>query len=158
MSEPTTVASILKWGSAGIASGVAVAAAAVEASPDIALAVTPSLEKSIYLLAVGIVLAAGKHYLPSEKKVDLQFDKTQAGMEELKSGHKTLTDKIIDLVDGTDKERNERREHYNMLYRWMGETDQKFVAINDRVAHIDGVLTRHIERGQKDSGEIRRPS
>lgn len=153
MSEPTTLYSGLKALAVGSASGLTYAAAIVQANPEMAAAVTPSLEKSIYLLALGIILAAGKSYLPSEKKVDLQFQSTHAGVEDLKTGHKTLTEKLEALIDGTEEERKDRRNHYNMLYRWMGETDQKFVAMNDKFDDVRGRLTR-IERV---TGEVKRP-
>jgi len=147
MTEPVGAAyGAIKLAIVGAGSGLTYAVAAVQANPEIAAATAPSLEKSLYLLAFGVILAAGKTYLPSEKKVDTQF---QGVVEEVKSSHKTLTDKIVDLATETKEESKERREHYKMLYRWMGETDQKFEAVHEKVDDMRGRLTR-IEHGTEE--------
>lgn len=150
MTEPTAAYSVLKLALTGSASGLTYAVAAVQANPEMAAVAAPDLKTSLYMLAFGVILAAGKTYLPSEKKVDTQF---QGVVDEVKTGHKTLSEKLFDLASETKEEARERREHYNMLYRWMGSTDEKFKAMDEKVDDVRGRLTR-IERG---TGETKRP-
>lgn len=139
MLEPTGAYSALKLAVTGAASGVTYAVAAVQANPEMAPMVTPDLKSSLYMLAFGVLLAAGKTYLPSEKKVDTQF---QAVVGEVQTSHKTLTERLEEMVVGSKEESRERREHYNMLYRWMGSTDQKFEAINSKFEDVYSRLDR----------------
>lgn len=121
----------------GVASGTTYAFAAVQTNPEIAAVTAPSLEKSFYFLAFAVLLAAGKSYLPSEKKVDQQFNATQ---EELKSGHKSLVDKLEEMAHGNKEEAEERRNHYRMLHTWMGRTDERLDRIESRT--VTGEIKR----------------
>lgn len=134
MAEPASAYSAVKLALTGSASGLTYAVAAVQSNPEIAAATTPDLKTSLYMLAFGVLLAAGKTYLPSEKKVDNQF---QTVVDEVKYGHKTLTDKLLEFATESKEADLERRDHYKMLHTWMGRVDEKFDSIHDRLKNIE---------------------
>lgn len=146
MAEPASAYSAVKLALTGSASGLTYAVAAVQSNPEIAAATTPDLKTSLYMLAFGVLLAAGKTYLPSEKKVDTQF-------EDLKHGQKTLAERLIEFATESKEESRERREHYNMLYRWMGTTDARFDAMDSKFDllgnRIDQMESRNGDKNEK---------
>lgn len=154
MAEPVSIGTSLyglfKWSSAGIGGGLAYAVAAIETNPEKALAITPQLDTSVYALALAVVAYVLKAYVPSEKKVDSQF-------EGLKANHQTLFDRLETLALEGREEAKERRDHYAMLHRWMGGVDEKLSSMSGNLEDVTGRLVR-IERSQRDSGEIRRPT
>ncbi len=154
MAEPASIGASLyglaKWSGAGVTGGLAYAVAAIETNPEQALALTPQLDTSMYALALAVVAYVMRAYMPSEKKVDSQFS-------ELKSTHKTLTDRLEEFALEGREDAKERREHYAMLHRWMGGTDEKLSSMASNLEDVTGRLVR-IERSQRDSGEIRRPT
>lgn len=156
MTEPTSLFGLVKYSVTGVAGGVTYSVAAIETNPAAALAVTPDLNTSILALALAIIGYAMKVYMPSEKRVDSQF-------EVLKVQHQTLFDRLEAMAFESHEDAKERREHYAMLHKWMGGVDNKLTSLNensiDARIRMDGVMGRlaRIERGQRDSGEIRKP-
>lgn len=153
MAEPVTIGTSLyglaKWSSAGVGVGLAYAVAAIETNPQQALALTPQLDTSVYALALAVVAYVLKAYVPSEKKVDSQFDG-------IKAQHQTLFERLEAFALEGREEAKERRDHYAMLHRWMGGVDEKLSSMSGNLEDVTGRLVR-IERSQRDSGEIRRP-
>lgn len=143
MSEPGSILGALKLAAGSAVTGVGASVALIQANPEIAMAATPSLEKSLYLLAFGVLLAAGKSYMPSEKKVDGQF-------EVLKAGHQTLFERLEAFAYENREDAKARQEHYKMLHTWMGGVDVKLADVSKRIARI--------ERSPQDSDEIERPA
>jgi len=148
--EPSSLLGAFKVVALGVSTGATAAAALVQANPEIAAAATPDLKTSIWVLIGSILVAAAKSYLPSEKKVDTQF---QVVVAEVQAGHKALTEKLLSFAEGTTENEvrrdEERREHYKMLYTWMGRTDEKFDAIHGRLDKVDS----RIEKIEKHSTE-----
>lgn len=157
MSEPSSIVGAVKLVSASAVSGIGASVALIQANPEIAAAAAPSLEKSLYLLVCGIVLAAGKAYMPSEKKVDSQFEAVKAKVDTVHAGHQSLLDRLENVAFESRADAAERRDHYASLNRWMGGVDEKLSSMSGNLEDVTGRLVR-IERSQRDSGEIRRPT
>lgn len=119
--------------------GLTTAAAAVAANPEVAAAAAPSLEKSVMVLAFGILLAAGRSYLPSEKKVDNQF---QTVVDEVKYGHKGLTKKLEDFAYKFEYDREKSSEFREDLRGWMGRIDEHNEHMVARVSKIEDKLEK----------------
>lgn len=157
--EPASLFGALKVVAVGVATGATSAVALVQANPEIAAAATPDLKTSIWVLIGSIVVAAAKSYLPSEKKVDTQF---QTVVAEVQAGHKALSEKLIDFAEGSNanerRRDEERREHYKMLYTWMGGANQQFKEIGEKFDAVHGRLDKMDTRLSRITGETPRPT
>ena len=137
MTEPSSADSALKLALTGSASGLTYAVAAVQANPEVASVVAPDLKTSLYMLAFGVLLAAGKTYLPSEKKVDTQF---QGVVSEVQSSHKTLTDRLEAFAFEASEQTKELRGHRIELATWIGGVDAKLDHISSRQDRMEKKL------------------
>ncbi len=119
MSEPTSIGHAALWGGGAIGSGLAIAAAAVESNPEMALALTPSTGASLIgLICAGVGLAL-RNYMPSEKEVKLQ--------------HQILMDQLKAQASSSEAVAKELKEHRLMLAEWMGDVNRNLSNINGKI-------------------------
>lgn len=123
MSEPTSLGHALLYGGGAIGSGVALAVAAVEANPEVALAMTPDIGASIVGLVCAGVVFALKTYVPSEKDVKHEFSVVKAQHEVLLEDSKEL--------------RKAFHEHQLQLSGWMGDVNRNLSNINGKIDSLE---------------------
>lgn len=115
---------------AGVSAGLAYAAAAVQANPEVAQAMTPPLNESLGLLALAAIGAVIKSYIPSEKKVDSQF-------EELKAQHAAFAKSLAEVAEDAKQAAKETKEFRIELSNWMGSVDAKLNGVQRQVDHFE---------------------
>lgn len=130
MSEPTSIGHMALWGGGTIGSGLALAVGAVEANPEVALALTPDIGTSIVgLVCAGVVLAL-KTYVPSEKDVKQEF-------LALKSQHGAIIEMVKEVKSDGKAVQDELHEHRLMLAGWMGDVNRNLANINGKIDSLE---------------------
>lgn len=125
MTEPFSGSQFLKWGGTTVGAGFAYAVAAVETNPETAMALTPDIHSSLYVLVVGAVAAALKAYVPSEKSVNAQFAVLEA---QCKAMSQTLDAAASDAKQAAAMTHAFRVE----LAGWMGGVDARLKNLEER--------------------------
>lgn len=129
MAEPSS-SGLLAGIGVGVSTGLTYAVAAVQANPEIATAMTPPLNESLGLLALAAVGAVIKSYIPSEKKVDGQF-------EELKAQHAAFAVALADAAKDAKEAAEESKRFRIELSGWMGSVDAKLEGMQRRQDHFE---------------------
>lgn len=125
MTEPFSASHLLKWGGTTVGAGFAYAVAAVETNPETAMALTPDIHSSLYVLIAGAIAAALKNYVPSEKSVNAQFDVLKAQHIAMAETLKQVSADVREAAASTHAFRLE-------LAGWMGGVDARLKNLEER--------------------------
>lgn len=145
----SVLAGLFQWFSVGLGSGTVGLLALAEANPEVVQKVAeaaPTLNTSINTLILAVVAFVIKSYVPSEKKVDKQFE----------SQTSVLLTKLEAFAFDTRGMRADMREHKNDVREWKKEAKQDSKEIKDSLVALSHRVGE-VERMQKqNTGEIKR--
>lgn len=130
MAEPTSMSHAALWGGGAITSGLALAVGAVEANPEMALALTPSTGASLIgLICAGVGLAL-RNYMPSEKEVKQEFLL-------LKAQHAAIIENMANSAKSAEEVRKKLETHQLKLAEWMGDVNRNLSNINGKIDSLE---------------------